>query len=322
MVNEQEQPGYKIRHIKSGVRLLEWCCSSVEFIEILWENNLVVHRILLDLYEQEYMALSIKLMILKALDAYLLNKQAMEYFLGGKFHANSNENGFHPTTECYPNGYTYLINLLSRNPSVRLKFALNSILKKVNIFEALAKLYDCIEKSFMPQRYCGNIAVEVHFIEKYVIEMKLFAIEDFPSLFFFRTLEHILGACCAGCFVLSQPKRFLPVPAQFEVNRTESRNVLIDLFRMHNLLHCLTALLTSSSTMNLPFIKSSVYEILSHLLQSPEGLQYLSTNCNTVNLLLKCLLRNEDEIQFQMKNASHMIGLEVILNIAISISTR
>lgn len=72
LANAQEQPGYKIRHIKCGVRLSEWCSNSTDFIKLLWKQDFMVHAVLLDLYGQEYMALSIKLMILRALDTYLL----------------------------------------------------------------------------------------------------------------------------------------------------------------------------------------------------------------------------------------------------------
>lgn len=293
MANTQEQPGYKIRHIKCGVRVAEWCCSSMHFIEILWEHNVIIHEILLDLYEQEFMALSIKLAILRALDTYLLKRPAIERFLLGKQENTERENGFFdsiPFAEC--NGYFTLVELLRKNPSVRLKFAISSILKKLNFFELLYKLESTLTK--LRNDKDKLLHTEVNLIIK--------------------SLEQILKTLQAGPFTFSQHKRFLPVSAQFEINRMDCKNVIVDFLEMFNVLNSFVLLLTLPVTMNISLIKMPIYEILSELLLTQEGLKYLSKNCESVNVLLKCLLQSEEEGHFlsdNMESKSYHLGITI-----------
>lgn len=294
MANVQDQPGYKIRHIKCGVRLAEWCCNSIDFVHILWEQNFIIHDVLLHLYEQEFMALSIKLMILRALDTYLLKRPAIECFLLGEKKTHSKENGFFdniPFSE--HNGYKVIVELIRKNPSVRLKFALNSILRKLNFFEVLHKLQGVLVKMRTVNEKKSGLC---------------------DTTLIVNSLDQILHMIQNGAFVVSQPKRFLPVAAQFEINRNESRNILVDFLEMHNMLQCFLLLFTLPQTMNLPSVKTPILQIFSELLTDMESLQYLSRNSETVNLLLKCLLQTEEEITYlqdSMEARSHNLGLQI-----------
>lgn len=290
MANIQEQPVYKIRHIKCGVRLAEWCCHSGEFIKILWESGFNIHEILLNLYDQEYMALSIKLMIMKALDTYLLHKFAIEKFLLGDNSNGCRENGFHDSLPVSRrNGYRTLVEKLRKNPSVRLKFALNSTLKKINLYEIFHKMHTIL------MEVCNTTEISQDNVK-----------------FITNCLEQILSATQNGQFVFSQPKRFLPVSAQFEIIRGDSKNVLVEYFRMFNIVQCFFLLLTCPNTLNLPSVKCPIFEILSDLLKTPEGLDYLVDNHHTVQALLRCLLRSDEEMQYHdyIEIKSHNLGLE------------
>ncbi|CAG9862506.1 unnamed protein product [Phyllotreta striolata] len=286
LANLQTQPTYKIRHLKCGVRLADYCCTSDIFLEILSRNdvNFNVHKNLLYLYEQEFMALSIKLAILKALDTYLHHKVAIEKFLW-----NDNvQNGTGSAPMIESEGYKSLINYIRDNPSVRIKFALTSIVKKLNLYEILHRLNFIIDGT----RDDSTTPEEIKFITK--------------------SLNVVLNYCKIGSFVLSQPKRFLPVTCQFEISRDCNNDIILDYFRMFNLLHCFLVLLTSQCTMNLPLIKAPIYEILSTLLTHYEGVQYLSDNIEVINALLKCLLRIEDDIQYENVDLqSHHLGLQI-----------
>ncbi|XP_072392863.1 protein virilizer [Diabrotica undecimpunctata] len=283
LANLQTQPAYKIRHLKSGVRLADYCCTSSEFVALLWQNEVNLHKELLNLYEQEFMALSIKLLILKALDTYLHHKFAVEKFLWGD-RAHS-ETSISESVE-----YTKLICYVRDNPLVRIKFALTSIIKKLHLFEVLHKLHSILIKL---RGTSYDISPE---------EVNLMT----------KSLSEIFTYVRKGPFVLSQPKRFLPVASQFEVMRDHKDSILMDYFKMFNLLQCFLLLLTHPSTMNLPLIKTPIYEVISKMLTDNEGLQFLSENVSTMNLLLKCLLRNEEEIQYDSVDMkSHNLGLKV-----------
>ncbi|XP_060534477.1 protein virilizer [Cylas formicarius] len=275
MANAQDQPTYKIRHIKCGVRLAEWVCASDDYVQYLWRAGFNLHKELFNLYHQEFMALSIKLMILKALDAYLRHKFAIEKFLRGDARASPRENGYVDGPPADPgNGYAVLVRDLRRNPLVRLKFAIASILKKLNLFEALTKTRGVAVKLRDPARDLP--ADDVTLIAK--------------------SLRQVARHCCgAGLFGLSQPKRFLPVSAQFEVPRVDPGNVLVVFCRMFDLLHVFVLLLAHPATSNSPAVKAPVFELLSALGDNLDGLRYLADDPDAVNLLVKRLLSNDDD---------------------------
>lgn len=290
--NIQDQPVYKIRHIKCGIKLADWSCASADFVLLLCQNNINIHKILLELYDEEFMALSIKLMILKALDTYLQNKHGIENFLRGDKRNSNRENGYcevAPMTQS--NGYKILVEFMQKNPLVRLKFALQSILKKLNLCEVLHKMYSILIQF---RNVSHDISAE---------EINLIT----------KSLNQIYSYCQAGPFTLSQPKRFLPVASQFEIVRNNDYIILVEYFKMYNVLQCFVILLTHPSTLNLPLIKTPIFEIVSVFLKCPEGLQYLSENIETVEVLLKCLLHSEEELQYQsdMEMKSHQLGLKI-----------
>lgn len=290
----QDQPAYKIRHIKCGVRLAEWCCTSGDFIQFLWDKDFNIHRNLLDLFEKEFMALSIKLMILKALDTYLQHKFAIEKFLLGNMSDLPKENGYCDSLPSSKNnGYKILVEYLNGNPLVRIKFSLQSILKKLNLYELLHKMYSILI----------NLRNASHDISAEEINLIT------------KSLNEIYRYCQSGPFTLSQPKRFLPVSSQFEILRSDTNEVLVEYFKMFNLLQCFVLLLTYPSTLNLPLITTPIYEIVSLLLNYPKGLQYISENSGTVNVLLKCLLKPDEELQYNMQECfdikSHYLGQKI-----------
>ncbi|KAJ8972217.1 hypothetical protein NQ314_000278 [Rhamnusium bicolor] len=294
LANIQDQPAYKIRHIKCGVRLADWCCSSTDFLKLLWQNNFNMHKELLNLYDQEFMALSIKLMILKALDSYLQHKFAIEKFLLGNTTNLPKENGYYDTLPVSEtNGYKILVQNMRKNPLVRVKFALASIMKKLNLYEVLHKMHSILIK-------LRNVSHDISAEEINLIT---------------KSLNEILNFCQCDPFTLSQPKRFLPVSSQFDILRSDTNNILVEYFKMFNLLQCFILLLTYPSTLNLPLIKTAIFEIVSNLLENSEGLQYLSENVETMNVLLKCLLRTDEELQYNMQESievrSHHLGLKI-----------
>nr|CAH7713265.1 unnamed protein product [Callosobruchus chinensis] len=294
MANLQDQPAYIIRHIKCGVKLAIWCCKSVEYIKYLWQNKFNIHQELLHLYEQEFMALSIKLMVLNGLDTYLQHRYAVEKFLFGDLNDSLKENGYYDLVpDSLNSGYKVLVKYMQQNPLVRTKFALASILKKLNLYEVLHKMHSIL----LNLRYNSqDISTEdINLITK--------------------SLNEILNYCKVGPFTLSQPKRFLPVSSQFEILRNDTYEVLVEYFKMFNLLQCFVLLLTYPSTLNLPLIKTPIFEIVSLLLENNEGLQYISENFETVNILLKCLLRTDEEVQYTIQECleikSHHLGLKI-----------
>lgn len=268
----QNQPGYIIRHIKCGVRLAESCCGNHELVNILVEHN--IHSKLLSLFDKEHMALSIKLLILKSLDACLCTDKSIDNFVNH-------------------NGYQTLINILKNISSVRIKFAVNSVLSKLNIYELLKVLKNTVfswcDKDVLP--------------------------ED-QTFYVVQTLEQILKHLQKGAFVLSQPKRFLPVGAQFEISRVEEKSVLFNFFAMHNLPECLLLILTHPKSHQNTAMITIIYNIINEILKSSEGIQFLSENIKCTNGITKCFNHPEDlEAQYMLSESvyikSQSLGLKI-----------
>ncbi|XP_048518759.1 protein virilizer-like [Dendroctonus ponderosae] len=273
MANQQEQPAYKIRHIKGGVRLAALVGASEPFVRHLWRIEFSLHDALLSLYAQDFMALSIQLLVLQALDAYLLHRDAVARFLAA-------------------GGYSVIMRAMAAKRQVRQTFALACILRKLNLYECLQELRAHLEEL----RREGALAP--------------------PTLLVVaQALNQVLQYCRGGPFAMEQPRRFLPVSAQFELPRLATPpNMPVRYFEMAGLLEGLLLLLAGRSTLNLPAIKAPVLAVLATLLEDVEGVRFLSRRAPTANALLKCLLRPEDdELQYgeTLEAQSHQLGLQL-----------
>ncbi|KAG8230348.1 hypothetical protein J437_LFUL000619, partial [Ladona fulva] len=283
----QPQPGYKIRHIKAGVRLVQAICGCGEaYIERVI-NGANIHRTLLSLYNCEYMALSIKLMILRAIDATFVSPLAVEKFLG------VNDKRYEESC------YQILLHMTQTNRLARLKFALSSLLRKLHLYETFAKLYSTV-KGLIRDSPSGLVNGDAE-------EKELFSgdREEFPQW----GEEEIVTACLeeAHCvyvhakLLISQPKRFLPVRAQFEIrDDIMSEDLYMPIYaymRKHRVIEACLVVLTqfassqvqgSGATVSAP---AAVVRFLSELLETGHGMQFLCSRTETTNALLRVLMQ-------------------------------
>lgn len=284
----QPQPGYKIRHIKSGIRLVEAVCK-VNGTELIVRKDYDAQMKLIELYHKEYMALSIKLMILKSLDCTIWSKHGIDFFISNEKIFNNN----------ILNGYQILIEMIKVNPLVRVKFALNSILNKLNLYEVLKQIKDQIG-SFLTSKYLENEYCCTTIPDKEVDDLSLL-------------LQNVCKMYRYGYFELSQPKRFLPVSAQFEINNKDmhDKTIFYKLFEICNFVEHSLILLTHRTCNNLASVTNSILEIISEMYNHHQGLKYLSENIESSNMIIRCLLQssnNEDDAQF---SRAQLIGLEL-----------
>lgn len=285
LANSQDQPIYKIRHIKCGLRIAQFCFESKIFLETLFKRNFNVFKILLNLYQEEFMAPSIKLMILKALDTCLIHKFGMDKFLEIVNRSTGKQNGF--SREENKSNYSVLLNQLKFNTPVRLKFSLCSIIKKINIYEIFSVFHSVISKLKNSE---SNVSTsEINLISKF--------------------LEQILQYLRNEQFTLTQPKRFLPVSSQFEIVREPSKNVLVEYFRIFDFIESIVLLLTHPLLSNLPIIKIPILEVISDLSETHDGINYMSSRSDAMNVLLKYLLQTEDDLQYSMDIKTQSLGI-------------
>lgn len=283
----QPQPGYKLRHIKVGIRLVEAMCNCGEGITEKLMEKVNIHQKLIELYHQEYMALSIKLMILRALDASLRYKKAVESFL---------------TSQSW-NGYGKLIEMVQTKQLARVQFAITSILQKLHLNELLEKLNKSTAELVVEEgkENDSNEAPEL----------------DIESIS--NSLEEIIRLYINAPTLMSQPKRFLPVSAQFEIGPASSYPdpypALFTFFRTHRLLESFLILLTHPGTSCYSSIMIPIHEMITCLQDSQDGLRFLAAIPETINPLVRVLLGGTpsgDEAEESTAEASSQLGLHLI----------
>ncbi|XP_036331689.1 protein virilizer-like [Rhagoletis pomonella] len=261
----QQQPAFKIRHIKVGARLAELLASAPQFMDYLLNTQKFdPFTALFKLYKENYMAVSIKLMLLKAVYALLDTKEGIRYFLvGGE-----------------TNGYQLLLNILQQSHLTRTKFALQSIVKKLHLNEALECVRESCSKLFILTNYTTGTAPEQYA-----------AIE--------QSIEQIMDSLVDNSLSYQQPKRFLPVSKKFEiaVDTAAQRgfaNALQSYFVQHTLGESLLLLLINANEVPSSLLLR-VLDLLQTLLQTHVGVDYFVDDCfETTQLLVAALLGIEE----------------------------
>lgn len=246
-----------------------------------------VHQKLIELYHQEYMALSIKLMILKALDASLRYKKAVDSFL-------KSENW---------NGYRKLIEMVQAKQLARVQFAMTSILQKLHFNEVLEYLSKTASELIREDKKPNESAESS--------EMVLEGITN--------ALEEVVKFYLNAPTIISQPKRFLPVSAQFEIGPSLSYPdpypALFTYFRTHKLLETLFILLTHPSTSCYSSVVIPIHEMLTCLQNTQDSLRFLAAIPETINPLVRILLGGSgsgEEAEETTSEASSQLGLHLI----------
>ncbi|CAK1585840.1 unnamed protein product [Parnassius mnemosyne] len=273
----QQQPTYKIRHMKCGIRLAEALMShshNDQVMKVFLDNDIDIPMLLMEMYSKEYMALSIRLMILKSLNACLSSKTSIEHFMKETLFPKCDKN-VNDAMRKPMNGYQALIAIMQTNPLARIKFSLSSLIKKLNIYEVLSKLHDLV--------FSFNKAVAE---SKQNDDNQL---SESDTEFIINSLEEVLYMYRSQCFHISQPKRFLPVSAQFEINRECSNEILLEFFNIHHTLEVCLYLLTCPATSNNLVITSPIHDLIFELVHSQNGLNFLYKNMEMSELLFKTL---------------------------------
>lgn len=282
--NSQQQPGYKIRHMKCGIRLIEMLAVDETFIEsLVFKEKFNVFEYLYRLYEQKFMALSLKLMICRAIFACLDTKTGIEFFTRLNYNDVKGSNA--------ENDYQKLIKLLQENPLTRLKFPLKSILKKVNLYESLQAIRDIVNRRFVRNDIKMEIADNNSEIASCDQKILLDCLKEVWSAFTWDAQSY------------SQPKRFLPVSTKFEkvmdLNANKlAANSFIRYFRINGLIESLLMIIAQSA--NHDIISEDVFDtsllLLESLCRSESGLNYLSGKSDVTNVLIKCLIQAPLEV--------------------------
>lgn len=285
------QPAFKVRHIKAGIRLADVICLCGCWLVEKLVTELQIQKKLMQLFYKEYMALSIKLMILKALDSSLIEEKSIRHFLTEKFVLVIGDVKTEPL-----NGYQHLFNMLKGKQLVRVKFGITSLLKKIHTYDTLENLKMEIEETIREKgneecEYNNNVLVYLKEIEK--------------------VYKH-------ADVLISQPKRFLPVQSQFEINIPSGNTVmfLYRYFKTHKFLEIIAILLSNRKT-DLS-IMGVIQNLIKNFSDRQDGLAFLSINPEVSNNILKalCCQLSEDYIEV-IPGTTTYLGMEVTCRLQI-----
>lgn len=256
----QPQPAFKIRQIKAGVRLIELLSHSKDVLKHLLDVvNLDPFAQLFALYQQEYMALSIKLMVLKATYALLDTKEGVQQFISnGKI-----------------NGYQHLLTHLLQTPLTRTKFALKSIVKKMNLYEALETIREGVIKQFvLSDTFDNQLYNEIE-----------------------CAINEVISALRTDVLSYHQPKRFLPVSKKFEiVYDTAAMKSYASMIESYFITHALCEsilLIFSNRNVIPPSLVTKTMDLLDAMMKTHVGIDYFVDDCFEVSqALVNCLLED------------------------------
>ncbi|XP_058063480.1 protein virilizer [Anopheles bellator] len=269
----QVQPAMKLRHMKAGIRLTEFVGPYECFMrQILQQDDFNLFDRFLGLYSQNFMALSIKLMIIRSMYACFDTQFALKYFLSASY-----------------NGYQILLDLLQENPSTRIAFALKSLLRKITLHETVELIGTTVPQLYEQQMKDASAKR----VANITPPPSLLPVQETIELLH-RLLTELTKAISLNEIMLSQPKRFLPVTAKFEIHKdlfslTNVNRTIVQFFRTHRLLESLLMLLDLKVTPG-PLCET-ILNLVSILLGSLPKLRYLVERAPISNLLHKWLFQ-------------------------------
>ncbi|XP_034652108.1 protein virilizer [Drosophila subobscura] len=271
----QPQPAFKIRHIKLGARMAELLGSNEQlFGHLLQEQGFDLFEAVLSLYKEPYMALSIKLQLLKAVYAMLDTRLGVQHFLSAK-----------------TNGYQMVMDFLKTAKLTRTKYALQAIIKKLHLYEALASVQQCCRQIFVDRE--ASVGTE--------------ATPDASRLEICQRIEFafqmLMDALTNSQLSYQQPRRFLPVSKKFEVliDPTAQRsfgNALQSYFVQHSLAESVLIILSNPREVP-PSTFLCTLDLMHTLLLSHVGIDYFVDDAFPVTQMIVSILLGLDEVPSQ-----------------------
>lgn len=272
----QTQPVFKIRHIKTGAKLIELLASYDDLYKYLLQvEHYDPFKSILTLLQQDYMALSIKLLLLKAIYALLDSQIALRQFLSPDI-----------------NGYRLIFDLLQKTRPTRTKYALQALIKKLHLCESLSSLRELCRQAFVLCNYSVNAKDSYKILD--------------------ALLQQILDALSKNSLRYQQPRRFLPVSKKFDLcidpaAQRSFANSLQAYFKQHALAESLLLILSNASTLP-EYLLLSTLDVLEALLNNYFGIDYLIDDCFDVTQILVAVLLGIDDIPKSDKTEDESIN--------------
>jgi len=291
-----------IRLLKAGINVASLLSNScAEYEKLLVENG--VHGKLLQLLKTEHMASSMKLLILKTIDATTNSGYGMESFMGW----NNNAQGDSDDTKLCV--YEELIQYLVSEPTVRVVASIQALLQKAHFYHSLASFQDLSakysnERSFQTTQKTSLSNGVTHDVESKAKKTdetpapetpttpdeQLADVSDKDLKEILMALEAIYNVLKHRKTLISQPHlNSFPTKAQLDRHPLpDCTATVIRLLESRCFLESLT-LISASQMFCEPPVYSIIRDIVFYLLDSDHGLRFLLSDAKSTNALVKVL---------------------------------
>lgn len=262
---------YKLRHTKCGVRLVETLAAHRHgglVCDALLQAGVDLPRRLLRLYAEKHMALSVRLMILKALSACLDSRQLAERFVSEPHYPD-----FERPAAGEINGYRSLVSVVRSDPLSRIKFAVGALITKLNLHELLTEL------------------------RARVARLQVGAGDDDDADVAARGLDQLLHEYRTRGFSLAQHRRLLPAAASFcgEGEEEDGHRALLMLLEQHGTVAVCGA--AAGGRCARTELATRVLELLREMLRDAGGVRLLARAAPASNLLFRALVGPDPPIE-------------------------
>ncbi|XP_042220163.1 protein virilizer-like isoform X2 [Homarus americanus] len=317
----QEQPVYKIRHIKAGVRLTQLMLQcSCDLTRLLLNRNIMER--LYSLYYKPHMALSIKLLVLKTIDTITRTPLGLRFFLG------ESEDILEEKKE--KNGYELILEMLADVPQTRAKVALSAIVRKVHLLEICHQLSEdtkSLIKHLPPfeddTKGKEELNPEDEVMETDEAEGRI----DLPSNWSSNvpdSLVQAINSCVREVLrvykyadqLLAQPHRWLPDSKQFQLpkNPHDAHPQLYLLFDHGELLQSLAVLLGALGAVQSGALIGDVKSLLECMLSCGHGVRYMAAHPEPSTTIARSLTQlGEDGREEGNDDTSlHQLGMQMV----------
>ncbi|XP_023242093.1 protein virilizer homolog [Centruroides sculpturatus] len=338
---KQSVPVYKVRHMKAGIRLaIALFQTDANITNKLLEKD-IPHK-LLELYDQQFMALPIKLLILRAIDASTFTKQGMTYFIQKNYLykpsyaidlkrevANSNEMNCNEDKQCKNKlesktltGYQKLLDMLMEKQSTRAVVGVAALMQKVHLNEVLQELRDTVEKLVQTTGIENKTVDSSDSIERQNIdtdsETAPNLIEDALVEVLTRCLSEITRTYKNARKSVAQQLRYLPARNQFNVDPTpfDPHPGLYRMFQENFLLESIFILVSSPATSAHMDILTAIKDLFIELFNSQPGILFLMSNPDAVNGIHRALMQVDDSREDSNEDSiNHCLGMQLICHL-------
>ena len=199
---KHQLPGYNLRHVKVGVRLVECLASCENFIGWLIDvKKYDLFQKLVDLLPRQLIPMPIKLLVARLIYRLIDTQVGIKKFLAF-------------------DGYKKVINMLSTIIDVRLLYTLKAILKKIHANETLNSI--------------RTLTLEIYGKVKHNEEFPLEQVYELENLYTAFMDSHKLD--------VMQTKKFIPIATQFEIASGNTVGDFVSLYKMHFFVEIITLL--------------------------------------------------------------------------------